>query len=67
MLLWQVQQLSHIESFRQQGFNQTEMISLVACGHMIGSVRQVDFPQIVTNTSIDVDLFDTTPAFDNTM
>ncbi|KAE9407571.1 heme peroxidase [Gymnopus androsaceus JB14] len=35
---------SHIESFRQQGFNETEMIALVACGHTLGGVRQVDFP-----------------------
>lgn len=58
---------SHIESFRQQGFNQTEMIALVACGHTLGGVRQVDFPLIVTDDAIDVDTFDTTPAFDNTM
>lgn len=58
---------SHIESFRRQGFNETEMIALVACGHTIGGVRQADFPLIVTNTSIDVDTFDTTPAFDTTM
>ena len=58
---------THIESFRQQGFNETEMIALVACGHTLGGVRQVDFPLIVTDTSIDVDTFDTTPAFDNTM
>ncbi|KAE9409458.1 heme peroxidase [Gymnopus androsaceus JB14] len=58
---------SHIESFRRQGFNETEMIALVACGHTIGGVRQADFPLIVTNTSIDVDTFDTTPAFDTTI
>lgn len=58
---------SHIESFRRQGFNETEMIALVACGHTLGGVRQVDFPLTVTDTSIDVDTFDTTPAFDNAM
>ncbi|KAE9405955.1 heme peroxidase [Gymnopus androsaceus JB14] len=58
---------THIESFRQQGFNETEMIALVACGHTLGGVRQVDFPLIVTDTSIDVETFDTTPAFDNTI
>ncbi|KAE9402259.1 heme peroxidase, partial [Gymnopus androsaceus JB14] len=58
---------SHIESFRLQGFNQTEMISLVACGHTLGGVRQADFPLIVPDSSIDVDTFDTTPAFDTTI
>ncbi|KAE9405956.1 heme peroxidase [Gymnopus androsaceus JB14] len=58
---------THIELFRQQGFNETEMIALVACGHTLGGVRRVDFPLIVTDTSIDVDTFDTTPAFDNTI
>ncbi|KAE9393314.1 heme peroxidase [Gymnopus androsaceus JB14] len=58
---------THIELFRQQGFNETDMIALVACGHTLGGVRQVDFPLIVTDTSIDVDTFDTTPAFDNTI
>ncbi|KAE9399622.1 heme peroxidase [Gymnopus androsaceus JB14] len=58
---------SHIESFRRQGFSETEMIALVACGHTLGGVRQADFPLIVTNTSIDVDTFDTTPAFDTTI
>ncbi|KAE9405937.1 heme peroxidase [Gymnopus androsaceus JB14] len=58
---------THIELFRQQGFNETEMIALVACGHTLGGVRQVDFPLIVTDTSTDVDTFDTTPAYDNTI
>ncbi|KAE9398666.1 heme peroxidase [Gymnopus androsaceus JB14] len=56
---------THIELFRQQGFNETEMIALVACGHTIGGVTQVDFPTIVTDPSVVVDTFDTTPAFDN--
>jgi hypothetical protein len=58
---------SHIESFRRQGFNQTEMISLVACGHTLGGVRQVDFPLVVTDNATDVATFDTTPTFDNTV
>ncbi|KAE9405953.1 heme peroxidase [Gymnopus androsaceus JB14] len=56
---------THKELFRQQGFDETEMIALVACGHTLGGVRQVDFPLIVTDTTIDVDTFDTTTAFDN--
>ncbi|KAE9398044.1 hypothetical protein BT96DRAFT_1020381 [Gymnopus androsaceus JB14] len=55
------------KSFRRQGLNETEMITLVACGHPLSGVRQTDFPLIVTNTSTDVDTFDTTPAFDNTI
>ena len=55
---------SHIESFRRQGFTQSEMIALVACGHTLGGVRQADFPLIVTNDETDVQTFDTTPAFD---
>ncbi|KAE9397992.1 hypothetical protein BT96DRAFT_1020437 [Gymnopus androsaceus JB14] len=60
---------SHIEAFRRQGFNQTEMIALVACGHTLGGVRQEDFPLIVTENlgATDVDTFDTTLAFDTTM
>lgn len=61
---------SHIESFRRQGFTQSEMIGLVACGHTIGGVRSQDFPEIVPPTNPDVlegvfDLFDTTRDFDN--
>ncbi|KIK65754.1 hypothetical protein GYMLUDRAFT_39276 [Collybiopsis luxurians FD-317 M1] len=58
---------SHIESFRRQGFSQTEMIALVACGHTLGGVRQVDFPTIVTNPTTIMANFDTTPTFDNTV
>jgi len=38
---------THTEKFRLQGFNQAEMISLVACGHTLGAVRSTDFPDIV--------------------
>lgn len=38
---------SHIESFKKQGFNVTEMIGLVACGHSLGGVHGVNFPDIV--------------------
>ncbi|KAF7343906.1 Peroxidase [Mycena venus] len=40
---------SHTASFALQGFNVTEMIGLVACGHTIGGVHQVDFPETVQN------------------
>lgn len=65
---------THTESFRLQGFNPTEMISLVACGHTIGGVRKSDFPTVVTegepgqntdsNGVLIIDMFDTTQHFD---
>ena len=57
------------ESFRKQGFNQTDMIKLVACGHTMGGVRSADFPQLVppnpNSVNPVIDDFDTTMAFDN--
>lgn len=38
---------THTAAFARQGFNATEMIELVACGHTIGGVHGVDFPEIV--------------------
>lgn len=38
---------AHTASFRRQGFSATEMIGLVACGHTMGGVHGVDFPEIV--------------------
>ncbi|KAF8171262.1 heme peroxidase [Pholiota molesta] len=60
---------THVEKFRLQGFNATEMIQLVACGHTIGGVRSVDFPEVVkANASaasgVALANFDTTPQFD---
>ncbi|KAF5393655.1 hypothetical protein D9757_000440 [Collybiopsis confluens] len=57
---------SHLQSFIRQGFDQTEMISLVACGHTLGGVRQADFPTIVDADTAMAD-FDTTQTFDNTI
>ncbi|EHK18314.1 uncharacterized protein TRIVIDRAFT_127573, partial [Trichoderma virens Gv29-8] len=37
----------HITSFQKQGFSPQEMIGLVACGHTLGGVHGVDFPEIV--------------------
>ncbi|KAJ7650999.1 heme peroxidase [Roridomyces roridus] len=39
---------THVAEFARQGFNATEMIALVACGHTLGGVHQVDFPSIVS-------------------
>ena len=41
---------SHISSFKNQGFNVSEMIGLVACGHTLGGVHGNDFPDIVDVT-----------------
>ncbi|KAJ6536084.1 heme peroxidase [Mycena capillaripes] len=38
---------SHIGAFARQGFTQTEMISLLACGHTFGGVEHAAFPNIV--------------------
>ncbi|KAJ7509030.1 heme peroxidase [Mycena galericulata] len=62
---------SHIASFARQGFTQTEMIGLVACGHTFGGVQHMTFPDIVgelddPNSTEDVAHFDTTfVTFDN--
>ncbi|KAH8894639.1 heme peroxidase [Thozetella sp. PMI_491] len=37
---------SHTAAFSRQGFNTTEMIGLVACGHTLGGVHGNDFPDI---------------------
>ncbi|PPQ93259.1 hypothetical protein CVT25_015257 [Psilocybe cyanescens] len=60
---------THTESFRKQGFNQAEMIQLVACGHTMGGVRSADFPQLVApdpnSVNPVIEDFDTTMDFDN--
>ncbi|KAG5653821.1 hypothetical protein H0H81_010289 [Sphagnurus paluster] len=56
----------HIESFKRQGFTKTEMIGLVACGHSLGGVRKVDFPDIIPESGPDFEDFDRTEfKFDN--
>ncbi|KAJ7442329.1 heme peroxidase [Mycena galericulata] len=66
---------SHMASFARQGFTQTEMIGLVACGsvifHTFGGVQHDPFPDIVgvlndTHNTEDVAHFDITfVTFDN--
>ena len=62
---------SHTASFARQGFNQTEMITLIACGHSFGGVQNSAFPQIVPlpdGVSDVSQTFDSTPfTFDNNM
>ena len=63
----------HTDIFRKQGFNQTEMIGLVACGHSIGGVHGEVFPEIVpelndTSNEASLQTFDDSPiVFDNHM
>ncbi|KAF7357092.1 Peroxidase [Mycena sanguinolenta] len=60
--------VSHVASFQAQGFNETEMIMLVACGHSLGGVRRVDFPLIVTeDVPTGFQTFASTVGFDNTV
>ncbi|KAH8882086.1 heme peroxidase [Thozetella sp. PMI_491] len=56
---------THIKMFARQGFNKTEMIALVACGHTFGGVHGVDFPEIVDVVN-DPTVDDNTQSFDNT-
>jgi hypothetical protein len=64
---------THIADFARQGFTQTEMIQLVACGHTIGGVQGKFFPTVIPATTTDraniVDhvTFDSTFTFDNAM
>ncbi|KAF8170340.1 heme peroxidase [Mycena galopus ATCC 62051] len=62
---------THIADFARQGFTQTEMISLVACGHTFGGVQHSFFPTTVpdlndTTDTESVQHFDSTfTNFDN--
>jgi hypothetical protein len=44
----------HTAIFDRQGFNVTEMIGLVACGHSLGGVHGEDFKNIINMTNADV-------------
>ncbi|KAJ7185156.1 heme peroxidase [Mycena haematopus] len=62
---------THIADFARQGFTQTEMISLVACGHSFGGVQHSFFPDVVPDLDDPTDTqsvqhFDSTfTNFDN--
>lgn len=65
---------SHTASFAKQGFNVSEMIGLVACGHTIGGVHETEFPTVVAglinsdnNTSGMQHFDDSFSKFDNHM
>ena len=58
--------------FLRMGFNQAEMIALVACGHSLGAVHTSNFPLIVPQGStpggyqeFDTTAVDNNPAFDS--
>ncbi|KAF7301124.1 Peroxidase [Mycena indigotica] len=44
---------THTTMFANQGFNVEEMIGLVACGHTVGGIHEVDFPDSVPATPFD--------------
>jgi len=44
---------THATAFARQGFNGTEMIGLVACGHTFGSVQSSLFPDVVAANATD--------------
>ncbi|KAF7531409.1 hypothetical protein G7054_g8941 [Neopestalotiopsis clavispora] len=56
------------EKFRKGGFNDEDMITMVACGHSLGNIHSVDFPEIVPGEAADLNVghFDSTSSeFDN--
>lgn len=63
---------THTQMFARQGFSQSDMIQLVACGHTLGGVRNPDFPGLVPQNPVNPSLpnvqdFDGTDSFDNSM
>ncbi|KAL8343394.1 hypothetical protein RB598_004643 [Gaeumannomyces tritici] len=59
-----------VAAFDRMGFTRAEMIGLVACGHSIGQVHSVDFPDLVKGSPgpANVASFDRTPnAFDTSV
>jgi hypothetical protein len=64
---------THKAAFARQGFTQTEMIQLVACGHTVAGVQHRFFPTIVppssdpNNLEGNVHLDSTFDKFDNAM
>ncbi|KAI1754591.1 hypothetical protein F4782DRAFT_37229 [Xylaria castorea] len=56
------------QQFTRMGFDQTEMIQVVACGHSIGGVHETEFPQIVPLGSTgngEAPMDSTVDVFDN--
>ncbi|KAL1640473.1 hypothetical protein SLS58_006972 [Diplodia intermedia] len=42
---------THTQMFAKAGFNTSDMIAMVACGHSLGGVHGKDFPEITLNSS----------------
>ncbi|KAF1957663.1 heme peroxidase [Byssothecium circinans] len=62
---------THTAKFAKQGFNQSEMIELVACGHTLGGIHGANFPEITyDNSTGQVSTFEfnrSNVVFDNTV
>lgn len=60
---------THTEIFAKAGFNTSDMITMVACGHTFGGVHGKDFPQITLNSSstnfVHFETGDSFKIFDN--
>ncbi|KAK7754757.1 hypothetical protein SLS62_003317 [Diatrype stigma] len=60
---------THTEKFAKAGFNTSDMITMVACGHSLGGIHNNDFPEITGDTTPDVthmfELDDSNAVFDN--
>ncbi|KAF8236293.1 L-ascorbate oxidase [Tricholoma matsutake] len=58
-----------ISMFQNSGFDSSEMIQLVACGHTLGGVRSTDFPELVppgpNPAAPQFSNFDTSSSYDN--
>ncbi|KAI1170310.1 heme peroxidase [Nemania sp. FL0916] len=56
------------QQFTRMGFSQEEMIQVVACGHSVGSVHELEFPEIVpvgTTSDGERPMDSTVHQFDN--
>jgi hypothetical protein len=55
------------DQFARMGFDRTDMIAMTACGHTLGGVHALDFPNIVEPGTVpdEYQLFDDTQLFDN--
>ncbi|KAL0264970.1 hypothetical protein SLS55_000925 [Diplodia seriata] len=57
---------THTQIFAKAGFNTSDMIAMVACGHSLGGVHGKDFPEITLNSSeTNFVHFETDPHFES--
>lgn len=48
---------THVARFKKHGFNNTEMIAVIACGHSLGGINGRDFPDtvpVLNDTSVSI-------------